>query len=68
MPFVHVVGVLGAGLCVLVMVGLPQLAWVRFGWWLAAGLLVYFLYGYRHSTLRLGTGPVTPRERSAGKK
>lgn len=57
-PFVHVVGVLGAGLCMFVMKGLPLLAWVRFGWWLLIGLVLYFMYGYRNSTLRRGTGPV----------
>jgi APA family basic amino acid/polyamine antiporter len=57
-PFVHVVGIGGALLCVFVMRGLPSLAWVRFGWWLAIGLVLYFLYGYRNSTLRRGTGPV----------
>ena len=36
----------------------PGLAWVRFGWWLVIGLVLYFLYGYRNSTLRRGTGPV----------
>jgi APA family basic amino acid/polyamine antiporter len=58
-PFVHVVGIVGALLCVFVMKGLPALAWVRFGWWLVIGLVLYFLYGYGHSTLRRGTGPVT---------
>ena len=57
-PFVHFVGVAGALLCVFVMRGLPRLAWERFGWWLAAGLALYFVYGYRNSTLRRGTGPV----------
>ena len=57
-PFVHVVGIVGAALCVFVMRGLPRLAWERFGWWLAIGLVLYFLYGYRHSTLRRGTGPI----------
>ncbi|MBA3645030.1 MAG: amino acid permease [Gemmatimonadaceae bacterium] len=57
-PFVHFVGIGGALLCVFVMKGLPTLAWVRFGWWLLIGLVLYFLYGYRHSTLRRGTGPV----------
>jgi len=57
-PFVHVVGIVGAALCVFVMRGLPSLAWVRFGWWLVIGLVLYFAYGYRNSTLRRGTGPV----------
>jgi basic amino acid/polyamine antiporter, APA family len=51
-PFVHVVGLLGAGLCIYTMFGLPRLAWVRFGWWLVIGMVVYFLYGVRNSTLR----------------
>src|SRR5438034_101236 len=59
-PFVHVIGIASALLCVFVMKGLPTLAWVRFGWWLVIGLVLYFVYGYRHSTLRRGTGPVTP--------
>src|SRR5439155_627843 len=50
-PFVHVVGILGALLCVFVMKGLPRLAWVRFGWWLVIGLAIYFVYGYRNSAL-----------------
>ncbi|HUQ99107.1 MAG TPA: amino acid permease [Gemmatimonadaceae bacterium] len=57
-PFVHVVGIVGAGLCVFVMRGLPHLAWVRFGWWLLIGLVLYIVYGYRHSTLRRGARPV----------
>jgi len=59
-PLVHVVGIGGALLCVFVMRGLPGLAWVRFGWWLVIGLVLYFAYGYRNSTLRRGTGPVAP--------
>jgi len=59
-PFVYVVGVASALLCVFVMRGLPQLAWIRFGWWLAIGLVLYFFYGHGHSTLRRGTGPVSP--------
>jgi basic amino acid/polyamine antiporter, APA family len=63
-PFVHFVGLVGAALCVFVMRGLPSLAWVRFGYWLAIGLVLYFLYGYSHSTLRRGTGPVVPARRA----
>jgi APA family basic amino acid/polyamine antiporter len=57
-PFVWVVAPLGAALCVFVMKGLPHLAWVRFGWWLLIGIVLYVIYGYRHSTLRRGTPPV----------
>jgi APA family basic amino acid/polyamine antiporter len=57
-PFVHLVGIIGAALCVFVMRGLPSIAWVRFGIWLLIGLALYFVYGYRNSTLRRGTGPV----------
>jgi APA family basic amino acid/polyamine antiporter len=35
------------------MLGLPPTAWERFAWWLALGLAIYFLYGFRHSRLRL---------------
>jgi APA family basic amino acid/polyamine antiporter len=59
-PFAWPVCVVGALLCLYVMRGLPQQAWQRFGGWLAIGLVFYFAYGYAHSTLRLGTGPVTP--------
>ncbi|HKH91428.1 MAG TPA: amino acid permease [Gemmatimonadaceae bacterium] len=51
-PFVWPVTLVGAGACVYVMSGLPLKAWERFGWWLALGLLLYFAYGYRNSTLR----------------
>jgi len=51
-PFVWAVGLGGAAACVYVMKGLPTHAWERFGIWLALGLALYFLYGYRHSRLR----------------
>jgi APA family basic amino acid/polyamine antiporter len=46
------VAVLTAAACIFVMLGLPALAWARFGVWLALGLAVYFFYGRRRSTLR----------------
>jgi APA family basic amino acid/polyamine antiporter len=58
-PFVHLVGIAGAALCVFVMKGLPGLAWVRFGWWLVIGIILYVVYGYRNSTLRRGAAPVS---------
>ena len=57
-PFVWPVSLLGAAACVFVMAGLPKQAWERFAIWLAIGLVLYFAYGYRNSTLRRGTSPV----------
>ncbi len=51
-PFVYVVGIAGAVLCVIVMYGLPRMAWERFGIWLALGMAVYLFYGFWHSNLR----------------
>jgi APA family basic amino acid/polyamine antiporter len=33
------------------MAGLPAVTWMRFGIWLLAGLVIYFLYGARRSRL-----------------
>jgi basic amino acid/polyamine antiporter, APA family len=51
-PFVWVIAPLGVVACLFVMVGLPPQAWERFGIWLAIGVVIYVLYGYRHSRLR----------------
>ena len=51
-PFVWPVTLVGAAACLYTMRGLPIKAWERFGWWLAIGLLLYFVYGFRNSTLR----------------
>jgi APA family basic amino acid/polyamine antiporter len=53
-PFVWLVTIGGAAACLFVMKGLPSRAWMMFGVWMVIGLLVYFLYGYRHSVLRTG--------------
>jgi APA family basic amino acid/polyamine antiporter len=50
-PFVWPVAVLGAAACIYTMVGLPTHAWERFGIWLAVGMLLYLMYGYRNSGL-----------------
>jgi APA family basic amino acid/polyamine antiporter len=51
-PLVWVIAPLGVAACLFIMVGLPYQAWVRFGWWLAAGLVLYVAYGFKHSKLR----------------
>jgi len=50
-PFVPVVPILGIGLCLLLMLSLPAANWYRLFGWLAIGLVIYFGYGMRHSTL-----------------
>jgi APA family basic amino acid/polyamine antiporter len=51
-PFAWAVCPLGAAACFWFMKGLPRETWERFAIWLAIGLVLYFSYGYRHSTLR----------------
>ena len=52
-PFVPVVPLLGIAMCVYLMLGLPEITWIRFGVWLAAGLILYFSYGFWRSRLRV---------------
>ncbi len=53
-PLLPIVSTIGAASCLYVMYGLPRTAWERFGVWLVIGLLLYFVYGFRHSKLRPG--------------
>jgi APA family basic amino acid/polyamine antiporter len=50
-PLVWPVALLGTAACIFIMVGLPPQAWVRFAGWLVVGILLYVMYGYRHSRL-----------------
>jgi amino acid transporter len=43
--------VLGALSCLYLMIEIPPVSWFWFFVWMATGLLVYFLYGYRKSKL-----------------
>jgi APA family basic amino acid/polyamine antiporter len=53
-PLVPFVPALGVVSCLYLMLGLPWITWLRFGIWLALGLVIYFLYGYKRSGLRQG--------------
>ena len=48
-PFVPLVPMLSIGCCLLLMMGLPLITWIRFFVWLAIGLGIYAAFGSRHS-------------------
>lgn len=50
-PFVPLVPLLAAGSSIFLMVQLPAVTWQAFVIWLLIGLVVYFAYSRRHSTL-----------------
>jgi APA family basic amino acid/polyamine antiporter len=51
-PAVYVVSSLGVLSALFLMFGLPLDTWLRFGIWLLIGIIVYALYGVRHSRLQ----------------
>ncbi len=51
-PWVPVVPLIGAALCLYLMSKLDAETWQRFGIWLAIGVVIYFAYGRSHSRLR----------------
>ena len=53
-PLVPLVPIAGIAACVYLMSGLPVDTWARLIIWMAIGLLIYFLYGRRHSKVQLG--------------
>ena len=50
-PFVPVIPLIGAGVCILQMVSLSWTAWARLIGWTIVGLIIYFSYGIKHSKL-----------------
>jgi APA family basic amino acid/polyamine antiporter len=55
-PWVPLMPLLSIGCCLMLMAGLPLLTWIRFFVWLTIGLVIYFLFGRRHSVLESGAG------------
>ncbi len=53
-PLVPVVPILAALICFMLMIFLPVGTWVRFGVWMALGLVIYFVYSMRSSRLARG--------------
>jgi APA family basic amino acid/polyamine antiporter len=51
-PFVPLVPILGAGICILQMASLPWETWARLIGWMALGLVIYFTYGIHKSKIR----------------
>ena len=43
--------ILGVLFCLYLMIEIPAVSWLWFFVWMALGLAIYFLYGYRHSKL-----------------
>jgi APA family basic amino acid/polyamine antiporter len=54
-PLVPAVPILGILICGYMMYGLPPDTWIRLTVWMVLGLVIYFLYGVRHS--RVGNAP-----------
>ena len=50
-PLVPLTPIISIIACLYLMLQLPRLTWIRFGIWLALGLVIYLLYGMRHSRL-----------------
>lgn len=50
-PFVPVLPMVSIAACLWLMLNLTALTWIRFAVWMAIGVAIYALYGYRHSVL-----------------
>lgn len=50
-PWVPIVPILGAALCLFLMFSLPSANWIRLGVWMAAGMMIYMFYGRKHSVM-----------------
>ncbi|HEY6890878.1 MAG TPA: amino acid permease [Solirubrobacter sp.] len=52
-PFVPVFPLIGCGLIIYLVTTLPGETWIRFVVWLVVGLVIYYVYGRKHSLLQI---------------
>jgi APA family basic amino acid/polyamine antiporter len=64
-PFVPFVPLLSAAVSVVLMASLPWESWERLILWMGIGIVLYFVYGYRHSRLRSASDAGADRGPSA---
>jgi APA family basic amino acid/polyamine antiporter len=64
-PLVPLVPILGIVTCLVLMFSLPLDTWIRLFVWLAIGLVIYFSYGKKNSTLGKSTEADMPQKRTA---
>lgn len=57
-PFSPYLPVISALFSLYLALNLPLVTWIRFGVWILIGLIIYYFYGYRHSTLYQASRPV----------
>ncbi|MPM83892.1 putative amino acid permease YhdG [bioreactor metagenome] len=50
-PWVPVLPLLAIVFCLYITLNIPLVTWIRFAIWILAGVIVYFLYGAKHSRL-----------------
>ena len=48
--------ILGVLFCSYLLIEIPAISWIWFFVWMALGLIIYFMYGYRKSKLRADGG------------
>jgi APA family basic amino acid/polyamine antiporter len=53
-PWVPFLPLVSMAFCLLLMASLPLETWIRFFVWLAIGLVIYFLFGKKHSEFAKG--------------
>jgi APA family basic amino acid/polyamine antiporter len=58
-PAIYIVAPLGALTSIILMLGLPLDTWLRLAVWLVVGLVIYFVYGARHSRIANEAHPTT---------